>query len=100
MAKFNKLRAANLTREGAEALALQALAFIAGDEDRLGRFLAASGLGPAELRARVGDPTTLGFVLEFLLGDEEAVIAFAGEQQIDPGLPGRARALLPGGDAA
>ncbi len=99
MTKFNKLRPQRLTREGAEALALQALAFIAGDEDRLGRFLAASGFGPAELRARVSDPTTLGFVLDFLLGDEEAVIAFAAEQQIDPALPARARALLPGGDA-
>lgn len=98
MTKFNKLRAARLTPEGAEALALQALAFIAGDEDRLGRFLAASGFGPAELRARVSDPTTLGFVLDFLLGDEEAVIAFAAEQQIDPAVPARARAMLPGGD--
>ncbi len=100
MTKFNKLRAARLDRDGAEALALQALAFIAGDEDRLGRFLAASGLGPAELRSRVADPTTLGFVLDFLLGDEAAVMAFAEDRRIDPALPARARALLPGGETS
>ena len=32
--------------EAAEALAIQALAFIAGDAERLGRFLAVTGIGP------------------------------------------------------
>ncbi|HET7384796.1 MAG TPA: DUF3572 family protein [Pseudolabrys sp.] len=40
-----------LTREQAEGLAIQALTFIAGDGERLGRFLAITGIGPAEIRS-------------------------------------------------
>ena len=38
----------SLTQEAAEELAIQALTFIAGDSERLGRFLAITGIGPAE----------------------------------------------------
>ena len=54
-------------REAAEALALRALAFLAEDPERLGRFLALTGLGPAELRMRAGDADLLGGVLDHLL---------------------------------
>lgn len=37
-----------LTQQQAEGLAIQALTFIAGDGERLGRFLAVTGIGPAE----------------------------------------------------
>ena len=85
-------------RAEAEALALRALAWMAADAALTGRFLAAAGTGPGELRARAGDPEFLGFVLDFLLGDEAALIAFAADEGIDPDLPLRARAALPGGD--
>jgi hypothetical protein len=49
-------RRANLTREQAEGLAIQALAFIAGDSERLGRFLAVTGIGPAEIRTAAREP--------------------------------------------
>ncbi len=39
-----------MAQEAAEALAIQALTYIAGDGERLGRFLAATGIGPAEIR--------------------------------------------------
>ena len=41
-----------LTREQAEGLAIQALTFIAGDGEQLGRFLAVTGIGPAEFGLR------------------------------------------------
>jgi cytochrome c-type biogenesis protein CcmH/NrfG len=40
-------------REVAEIVAVQALSFIAGDPERLGLFLAESGLGPETLRTAV-----------------------------------------------
>ena len=39
-----------MTRELAETVAIQALSYIAEEPDRLGRFLALSGIGPESLR--------------------------------------------------
>ncbi len=44
--------------EAAEGLAIQALTFIAGDSERLGRFLAVTGIGPAEIRAPAASRTS------------------------------------------
>jgi hypothetical protein len=85
-----------MDREAAEALALRALAWIAADDDRLARFLALSGVGLDEVRARAADAAFLGGVIDCLLGDEQWVTGFAADAGIDPVLPVRARALLPG----
>ena len=92
------MRPESIARPQAEALAVQALAWMAGDAELIGRFLAAAGAGPAELRARAAEPEFLGFVLDYLLSDEAALIAFATAENIPPALPMRARAALPGGD--
>lgn len=84
--------------EPAAALAAQALIWLAGREDDLARFLAASGLDPRELRRRAADPELLGAVLDFVLSDEAATLAFAAEAGVSPEVPMRARAALPGGD--
>ena len=86
-----------MARPQAEALAVQALVWMAGDAELVGRFLAATGAGPADLRARAAEPEFLGFVLDFLLADEAALVAFARAEQIRPEQPMRARAALPGG---
>ena len=86
-----------MARPEAEELAVQALAWMAGDADLTGRFLAMTGAGPADLRARAVAPEFLGFVLDFLLADEAALVAFAAAENIRPDLPMRARAALPGG---
>lgn len=88
-----------MKREAAEALALRALGWLAAEPDRIGAFLAASGAGPTELRARAAEPEFLGFVLDFLLADEAALLAFAADSGLPPEAAGRARAALPGGDA-
>jgi Protein of unknown function (DUF3572) len=79
-----------------EALALQALAHIAGDEALLPRFLDLSGLDPASLRARAADPAVLGGVLDFVLGDERLVNELAGLFELAPESFARARRKLPG----
>ena len=83
-------------REAAEALAVQALTFIAGDGERLRRFLAASGIGPAEIRSAAGEPEFLAGVLDYLVTDEKLLTDFASATEIDPATVGRARAVLGG----
>jgi len=74
----------DLSRESAEALAFEALAFLAGDDDRIGRFLAEAGLAAEELRERAGDIDFLRAVLEFLLTDDRQVSEFCAEAGIEP----------------
>ncbi|BBK33335.1 uncharacterized protein DUF3572 [Stella humosa] len=85
-----------IDRAAAEALALRGLAWIAGDDDRLMRFLGLTGTDLDALRARAADPAFLGGVLDCLLGDEGWVIEFAGDAGLDPMLVAAARRQLPG----
>ena len=87
-----------LTPDEAEAVALGILGHLAGDPDLLGPFLGYSGSGPADLAGRVGDPAFLGGVLDFLLADEERLLAVTVALDMAPDLPMRARRLLPGAD--
>ncbi len=83
-------------REAAEAIALAALGWIASDEDAVAAFMDAGGIGPDDLRRRVGDPDMLLAVLDFLMSDDARVIAFCRAEGIAPERPGRAHALLLG----
>jgi len=80
----------------AETLALKALAFLAGEGETLDRFLAVSGVQPKDLRERVGDPLLLAAVLDFVLGEDQLLLAFAREAAVDPKLVHAARRALPG----
>jgi hypothetical protein len=82
--------------EAAEALAIQALTFIAGDGERLGRFLAVTGIGPAEIRAASREPGFVLGVLEYIAGDERLLSAFAAETGGNPADVGKALAALGG----
>jgi hypothetical protein len=83
-------------REAAEALAVQALSYIAQDGERLGRFLSLTGLGPAEIRAAAREPGFLAGVLEYLAGDERLLTDFAKEAGHDPATIEAARIALGG----
>jgi hypothetical protein len=80
----------------AETVAAQALGWIAADEDRLGRFMGLAGLTVDELRVRAGEAEFLGGVLDFVLGDEAATLAFAAEAGLKPEALMRLRRQLPG----
>jgi hypothetical protein len=60
------------------------LAFIAGDPERLGGFLAETGIGPQSLRAAASDPQFLVSVLDFVLRDDATVKAFAKQSELHP----------------
>ncbi len=89
---------ANGPEEGAaaEAIAVAALAFIAGEPERLGRFLAISGIGPESIRAAAREPRFLLGVLDYLAADEPLLIAFAAENTIPPGAVMEARDTIAG----
>jgi hypothetical protein len=85
---------AKLTRALAEDMAVAALTFIAHDGERLGRFLALSGLEPGNLREAAAEPSFLVGVLDYLSGDEALLLAFASNFQIDPTSIATAQRLL------
>lgn len=70
--------------EVAEIVAIQALSFIAGDGQRLGQFLAETGIGPETLRTAASDPNFLASVLDFVLRDDRTVNAFAEASELHP----------------
>jgi hypothetical protein len=82
------------SQQNAEMLAVQALAFIAEDEERLGGFLASTGLALQSIRDAAREPDFLAGVLEHMLADENLVVAFADSVGIDPAEVARARHML------
>ena len=81
-------------REVAEIVAVQALSFVASDPERLGLFLAESGIGPETLRSAAADPRFLASVLDFVLRDDATVKAFASASQLHPTNIAAAREVL------
>jgi hypothetical protein len=71
-------------REVAEMVAVQALSFIAADPERLGMFLAETGIGPETLRTAAADPRFLASVLDFVMRDDSTVKALASLSQLHP----------------
>lgn len=60
-----------------DIIGLQALAYVAGDDDLAPRFLALTGMDSDTLRARAGDALVLAAVIEFLGNHESDLIACA-----------------------
>ena len=89
-------QAPRFARKEAEALSIQALTFIASDGERLGRFLAVTGIGPSEIRAAAREPGFLGGVLDYVASDERLIAGFAAEAGLDPADIEHSRAALAG----
>lgn len=85
-------------RENAEMLAVEALGFLAKDAERLGRFLALTGIAPTAIRTAAREPGFLAAVLDHLAGDESLLMVFAGQSGHAPESVMRARAALGGPD--
>ncbi len=78
----------------AEAIAIQGLAFLAAEPDRLGRFLAVTGLGPENLRSAAQEPGFLASVLDYVAGSEATLIELADAIGASPEVIARAHAAL------
>jgi hypothetical protein len=75
---------AALTRDEAEAIAIQALAFLASEPTRLAHFLNLTGTQPADIRQRVNDPTFLQAILEHVIAEESILLVFAAGMSVAP----------------
>lgn len=81
-------------RDQAELIAIRALGSLASDPERLGRFLAVTGLGPDNLRAAATDSAFLASVLEYIVADESLLVSLAGNLGVAPDSFAKAHALL------
>jgi len=85
-----------MTPQAAQTIALQALAYVTADEDLLPAFFDRTGAGLDAFKDGATDPVFLAGVLDFLLADETALLAFCENIDLAPETPSRARAALPG----
>ena len=85
-----------INRKIAENLAIQALGFMASDPERLGAFLAATGIGPEMIRKAAAEPAFLAGVLDHVCGDEALLIAVAEHAGVTPQEVEHAQAVLSG----
>ena len=85
-----------ITRKIAENLAIQALGFLAADPERLGAFLAATGIGPEAIRKAAAEPSFLAGVLDHVCGDEALLLGVAEHAAIAPQEVEHAQAVLSG----
>jgi len=86
-----------MKQEAAETTALKALAWLISREDLISNFLGATGAAADDLGARAADPVFLGSVLDFLIMDDEWVVAFCDAVDLPYEQPMKARQALPGG---
>jgi Protein of unknown function (DUF3572) len=85
-----------LSKDEAEALALQVLAFLLSDSRQISRFLALTGIAPQDLRDVATSPDLQAATLEYLLSDEGLLLTFCQEAGIDPAIVAPAHILLTG----
>lgn len=83
--------------EQAETVALQALGWLAGQDELFPLFLGATGASAEQMAEAAGKPAFLGAVLDFLLQDDAWIVGFCDMAGLDYTLPMQARAALPGG---
>ena len=77
-----------------ETLALAALGWTLADEARAQRLLALTGLDPAALRERLGEPGLLASILAFLEAHEPDLVAAAEALRVPPSALVEARRRL------
>lgn len=87
-----------VSRESAEMIGLQAVAWLAAQDELLPVFLGSTGASEADFRVGLEDPDFQGSVLDFLLMDDAWITQFCDSAGLDYGAPLGARQQLGGGD--
>jgi hypothetical protein len=86
-----------MNAEEAQIMALNALVFLASDDDRLLDFVAITGLALEDVRDSADNPVMLAGVMDYVLHNEPLLIAFAEDHSLAPDQVVLARNYLPGG---
>ncbi|GGG74282.1 hypothetical protein GCM10011415_23390 [Salipiger pallidus] len=87
----------NVSRDTAEIVGLQAVAWLASNDELLPVFLGSTGASVDDLRSGLQDPGFQGAVLDFILMDDAWIEQFCTARDLSPETPRMARAMLPGG---
>jgi len=87
-----------MKQKQAEVIAIQALGWLAAEDDLMGVFLAATGVSINSLAESAADPAFLIGVLDFLMLDDAHVMRFCDSAGLPYGAPMQARQVLPGGE--
>ncbi|AUG55188.1 hypothetical protein CSC3H3_17090 [Thalassospira marina] len=86
-----------MNNDAAETLAIQAIAFVAGDEELLQGLLMQTGMDLNDLRAGIGNRDVQRGVLEFLLSHEPFLMRLVEAIDCPPEMPAQAHMVLSGG---
>ena len=73
-----------ITPEAAENVAVAAFSAIMGDEERMSRFMAMSGLQPETIREAATSPGFFAGILDYVVSDEPLLVALATEMNVKP----------------
>ena len=73
-----------ISQADSQAIAIQALTYIAADGEQMKRFVALSGIALEELRLAAQEQGFLVGVLDFFMGHEPTLMAFAANAGISP----------------
>jgi hypothetical protein len=75
-------------------IAISGVAHLAGEEGLLQRLCAESGIDRNDMRSAAATPGFLAAILDFYLGNEPALLAFAAARDLDPAQIAAAGAVL------
>ena len=87
-----------MTSQEAEIYALKVTNWLISNQDLLGVFMSSTGVSEATIRNNFHDGVFLVAVLDFVLLDDNWVIAACDAMQLEPDVMHSARLLLPGGE--
>ena len=84
-------------QDSAEVVALQAVAWLAGNDVLLPLFLSATGAELEDLRSRIAEEGFLVAVMDFIMMEDAWLIEFCDHSNLSYDTPERVRQMLPGG---
>ena len=87
-----------MNKDKATSYAIDALLWLADNQQSLEMFLNASGANADDLRERAQDPEFLIFVLDFFMTSDELITTLSEDLKISPEKLYIARSTLTGGD--
>lgn len=85
------------SRHAARDIALRALTFLTSDEIVLSRFLAVTGWTPAAMASPGSESALLETALDYLMSEEDLLLTFTANADVDPVEVARAHCTLAGG---